>query len=83
MLILQAQFNYLLYYLSSRKFLTLFSFTLHIPLLKTNYTTCMLAVYKTRRCALSGILLDLLIFEVPENKPQCEADTLSLLVKSD
>lgn len=43
----------------------------------------MLAVYKARRCVLSGICLDLLIFEVPENKPQCEADTLSILVKSD
>lgn len=83
MFIFQTQFNYLLYCLSSRKFLTLFSFTLHVPQLKTNYTTCMLAVYKARRCVLSGIRLDLLIFEVPENKPQCEADTLSILVKSD
>ena len=82
MFILQAQFNYLLYYLSPRKWLTLFSFTLHVPQLKTNYTTCMLDAYKARRCALSGILLDLLIFEVPENKPQYEANTLSILVQS-
>lgn len=69
MFILQAQFNYLLYYLSSRKCLTLFSFTLHVPQVKIDYTTFMLAAYKARRCALSGILLDLVIFEVPENKP--------------
>lgn len=42
----------------------------------------MLDAYKARRCAVSGILLDLLIFEVPENKPQYEANTLSILVKS-
>ena len=50
--------------------------------IKDYYTTCMLDAYQARRCALSGILLDLLIFEVPENKPQYEANTLSILVKS-
>lgn len=63
--VLQAHFTYPLNYLSSGKFVSLISFNFRVPKLKPEYIAFILNFNMARRCAQSGILLHLLMFEVP------------------